>query len=181
MFWEVTLLQTEEEDTFSSWPALEEGVQVTLNIPRRHSHMVHSRKPMEQTQRWSGPHTGRGAGGAGRQSWGRQAGVWGGLGVALTVRAPRETELRRQCGSQTEKQKREREGVGVPGLGERGMDGWRKRDGGHREEGRDQQKERRKERKTEEERTVSSVCVHVNIWPTQLSFSFANHHGVRDR
>lgn len=64
--------------TDSSWPGLEEGVQVTLNIPRRHSHMVSSRRSMEEMHHWNSPRAGCGAERAGEQSWGRQV-IWGDL------------------------------------------------------------------------------------------------------
>lgn len=40
------------------------------------------------------------------------------------------------------------------------------------------------ERETEKQKkrgAVSSVRVHINIWTTELSFSSADHHRVRDR
>lgn len=52
------------------WPASEEGVQVTLNIPRRHSHMVLRGKPAAGTRRRRCPRWRCGAGGAQQQSWG---------------------------------------------------------------------------------------------------------------
>lgn len=56
------------------------------------------------------------------------------------------------------KKVREREGGGVPGLGERGMEGWM--DGEHRREGRDQQEKR----KTEEEGDcLISVCTYQHM------------------
>lgn len=130
---------------------------MTLNIPRRHSHMVRSRKSMEETHRWSSPHAGRGAGRAGRQSCGEPGGCLRRSGGRFDCLGPRETELHCQRGSQIErKQEREREGGGVLGLG--GRDGWM--DGGHREEGRDQQNDRQ----TEEERDcLISVCTYQHM------------------
>lgn len=114
----------------------------------------------------------------GWESWAAELGEAGGClrrsGGWCDCLGPRETELHCQCGSQIER-KPEREGGGVPGLGERGMDGGmdagRKSDGEHREEGggsTEMETERGKDRRRE---GLSHQCVYISTYGP-LNFLF---------
>ena len=85
---------------------------------------------------------------------------------------PRETELHCQCGSQIER-KQEREDRGVPGLGERGMDGWREG-----ERGMDSTQRRGVNRGRE---GLSHQCVYISTYGPLNFFLLQNHHRVSDR
>lgn len=127
--------------------------------------------PLEQPTHGLGE-LGRRAGGG---RWVSEA-IWGSVWLSG---APRETELHCQRRTQIER-KQERQRLEGSRLG-RERDGWMEKEGWGSTETRggisgksDRKSERQKKRGT-----VSSVCVHTNIWTSELSFSSANHHRVK--
>ncbi len=93
---------------------------------------------------------------------------------------PQETEVHCQCGSHIErKQQRERVEGSQDWEREGWVDGERVMEGAERREGlTERATEREKDRRRE---GLSHQCVYVNIWTSELSFSSANRHRVRDR